>query len=192
MSSVLERTVEQLVERAGTTYYGKYRGTVTNVDDPDNRGRIRATVPAVLGIHECGWAMPASPFAGDGHGFLMLPNVGSAVWIEFEAGQLDDPIWSGGWWAQGQAPNPGGRNIRVIVSDQGHKIVLDDSAGEVTVTHGKGPEIKLKSNEMTLTVGACSIKITDTAISMNDGVVKVGPAGVSLANGAMSFGVPPT
>lgn len=192
MSSVLERTVEQLVERAGTTFYGKYRGTVTNVNDPDDRGRIRATVPGVLGEHECGWAMPASPFTGDGHGFLMLPNVGSAVWIEFEAGQLDNPIWSGGWWGQGQLPSPHNPAVRVIVSDQGHKIVLDDSAGEVTVTHGKGPEIKLKSNEITLTVGACEISITDTAISLNKGVVKVGSAGVSLANGAMSFGVPPT
>ena len=49
MPDVLERNVERLVERAGTTYYGKYRGIVTDVGDPNNQCRIRATVPAVLG-----------------------------------------------------------------------------------------------------------------------------------------------
>src|SRR6516225_8097967 len=104
MSDLMEQTVERLVERVGSTYYGKYRGIVTDIDDPENRCRIRATVPAVLIDHPCGWAMPAAPFAGDGHGFVMLPKVGSGVWIEFEAGQLDSPIWSGAWWAKGQRP----------------------------------------------------------------------------------------
>ena len=77
MSDPMEQAIARLVERVGSSYYGKYRGIVTDVDDPDNRLRIRATVPAVLGEHACGWAMPAAPFAGDGHGMVMLPRVGS-------------------------------------------------------------------------------------------------------------------
>lgn len=192
MNDVMDHAVERLTDRAGTTYYGKYRGIVTDVADPENRCRIRATVPAVLGDHPCGWAMPVAPFAGDGHGFVMLPKVGSGVWIEFEAGQLDSPIWSGGWWANGQRPDPQGEAVRVIVSEKGHRIVLDDDADEVTLVHGSGPEIKLTGDEITLTVGACEIKIGMQTISLNNGLIKVGTAGVSLVNGAMSFGVPPT
>lgn len=192
MADLMEETVERLVERVGTAYYGKYRAVVTDVDDPDNRCRIRATVPAVLGEHPCGWAMPAAPFAGNGHGFVMLPEVGSGVWIEFEAGKLDNPIWSGGWWAGGQRPDPQGPAVRVIASTQGHKIVLDDDAGEVILAHGSGPEIKLTADEITVTIGACEIKMSADSISLNNGLIKVGLAGVSLVNGAMSFGVPPS
>lgn len=186
-----ERAVEQLTRRAGGLHYGKHRGQVTRVDDPDDRGRIMAVVPGVMDGTEVGWALPAFPFAGDGHGLVMLPEVGSMVWIEFEAGDLDVPIWSGGFFLPGQRPAPDGSGARVIVSKHKHRIVLDDDADEVVVTHNGGPEIKLTGSAITLTVGACTIEIGLAAISLNNGIVKVGPAGVSLVNGAMSFGVPP-
>jgi hypothetical protein len=191
MSEFVERTVERLVQRAGTSYFGKYRAIVTDVDDPNDQCRIRARVPAVLGDQECGWAMPAAPFAGDGHGMVMLPKVGSGVWIEFEAGQLDAPIWSGAWWASGQRPDPQGAQVRVIVSEHGHKVILDDDADELKLVHGGGPEIRLTASEIVLTCGACEIRIGNENISLNNGLIKVGLAGVSLVNGAMSFGVPP-
>jgi phage baseplate assembly protein gpV len=191
MPDLMERAVERLVERAGTSYFGKYRGIVTDVDDPNNQCRIRATVPAVLGEQACGWALPAAPFAGDGHGMVMLPKVGSGVWIEFEAGRLDVPIWSGAWWASGQRPDPQGAAVRVIVSEKGHKLILDDDADEVKLVHGSGPEIKLTASEIVLTCGACEIRISNENISLNTGLIKVGLAGVSLVNGAMTFGVPP-
>ena len=191
MADLLEHTIERLVERAGSSYFGKYRGIVTDIDDPNNQCRIRATVPAVLGEQPCGWAMPAAPFAGDGHGMVMLPRVGSGVWIEFEAGRLDTPIWSGAWWASGQRPDPQGPAVRVIVSEKGHKLILDDDADEVKLVHGSGPEITITATEIVLTCGACEIKLTNENISLNNGLIKVGLAGVSLVNGAMAFGVPP-
>lgn len=194
MDDLLEQTIERLVERVGSRYFGKYRGIVTDIDDPNNQCRVRATVPAVLGEHACGWALPAAPFAGDGHGMVMLPKVGSGVWIEFEAGQLDNPIWSGAWWASGERPEPQGAGVRVIVSEQGHKVILDDEANEVKIVHGDSTIAKvitLSSNEVVITCGACEIKITNENISLNNGLIKVGLAGVSLVNGAMTFGVPP-
>jgi len=194
MPELMEQIVERLVERVGSSYFGKYRGIVTDVDDPENLCRIRATVPAVLGEHACGWALPAAPFAGDGHGVVMLPKVGSGVWIEFEAGRLDNPIWSGAWWASGERPDPQGAGVRVIVSEKGHKVVLDDDANEVKVVHGDGaiPKvIQITASEIVLSCGACEIKITNENISLNNGLIKVGLAGVSLVNGAMTFGVPP-
>ena len=189
MADLMEQTVERLIERVGSSYFGKYRGT--DVDDPNNQCRIRATVPAVLGEHPCGWAMPAMPFAGDGHGMVMLPAVGSGVWIEFEAGRLDNPIWSGAWWASGQRPDPQGPKVRVIVFENGHQVILDDDSDEVRVVHGSGPEIKLTATEIVLSCGACEIKISNENISLNQGQIKFGLAGVSLVNGAMSVGVPP-
>jgi hypothetical protein len=191
MSDIMEHTVERLVDRVGSSHFGKYRGVVTDVDDPNNQCRIRATVPAVLGEQKCGWALPAAPFAGDGHGMVLLPKVGSGVWIEFEAGRLDNPIWSGAWWANGERPDPQGAGVRVFVSENGHKLILDDEADEVSLVHGSGPEIKVTASEIVLTCGACEIKITNENISLNNGLIKVGLAGVSLVNGAMSFGVPP-
>jgi hypothetical protein len=191
MPDVMEQSVERLVERAGSTYYGKYRGIVTDVDDPNNQLRIRATVPAVLGEHACGWAMPAAPFAGGGHGMVLLPKVGSGVWIEFEAGRLDAPIWSGAWWADGERPDPQGAGVRVLVSEKGHKLVLDDENDELLLVHGSGPQIKLTGDEIVLSCGACEIKISNDDISLNSGQIKIGLAGVSLVNGAMTFGTPP-
>jgi hypothetical protein len=191
MPELMEQMVERLIERVGSSYFGKYRGIVTDVDDPNNQLRIRATVPAVLGEHACGWALPAAPFAGDGHGMVMLPKVGSGVWIEFEAGRLDNPIWSGAWWASGQRPDPQGAGVRVIVSEQGHKLILDDEADEVKLVHGSGPEIKLTATEIVIACGACEIRISNDNISLNSGQIKIGLAGVSLVNGAMTFGVPP-
>ncbi len=187
----VESTVESLVERVGSSYFGKYRGTVTDVDDPENLCRIRATIPAVLGDVPCGWAMPSAPFGGDGHGVVMLPSVGSGVWIEFEAGRLDNPIWSGAWWASGQRPDPQGPKVRVIVSENGHQVVLDDAADEVKLVHAGGAQFVMTGSDITLTVGGCELKITATNISLNNGLIKVGLAGVSLVNGAMTFGVPP-
>lgn len=189
----MERTLEQVVERVYGRYYGKYRGIVADVNDPRDQCRIRATVASLLGGEPLGWALPAAPFAGDGHGQVMLPEVGSGVWIEFEAGDIDHPVWSGAWWAEGQRPEPKGAGVRVIVSKNGHQVVLDDEADELRLKHGAatGPELVLRGAEIVLTMGQCEIKITDTSISLNQGQIKIGLAGVSLVNGAMSFGVPP-
>jgi len=191
MPDPMEQILERVVERLGASYFGKYRGIVTDVADPDNMCRIRARIDSLLDGKETDWAMPAAPFAGDGHGLVMLPKVGSGVWIEFEAGGLDNPIWSGGWWASGQRPDPQGEQVRVVVSENGHQVVLDDAAGEVKVVHSGGPEIKMTDSEVVITVGSCELKITNTEISLNNGLIKVGQAGVSLVNGAMTVGTPP-
>jgi type VI secretion system secreted protein VgrG len=96
---VIEDLLTQLVERLDSTYYGKYRGYVHDVNDPDGRGRIRAIVPRLLGAQTpTGWALPSAPYAGPDQGFFSVPDVGSGVWIEFEEGDLHRPIWCGQWW----------------------------------------------------------------------------------------------
>lgn len=79
-------------------FYGKYRGTVMNNIDPMQMGRIQAIVPDVLGPIPTSFAMPCFPITGKQMGTFMLPQIGSGVWIEFEQGNPDYPIWTGGYW----------------------------------------------------------------------------------------------
>jgi len=79
-------------------YYGKYRGTVFNNVDPEQRGRIMAFVPDVLGLTPSSWAMPCVPIAGKQNGVYVVPKIGDGVWIEFEQGDPDYPIWVGSFW----------------------------------------------------------------------------------------------
>jgi len=78
-------------------YFGKYAGTVVLINDPLNIGRIQATVPSISTI-PLNFAKPCVPYAGPGVGFLAIPPIGAHVWIEFQAGQLDFPIWAGCYW----------------------------------------------------------------------------------------------
>src|SRR5215510_10895257 len=86
-----------------TRYYGKYRGQVTDNNDPTGRGRIEVLVPAVMG-NEPVWALPCVPYAGKDVGFYAIPKVDAGVWVEFEAGDPSHPIWVGCYWGDGQAP----------------------------------------------------------------------------------------
>lgn len=104
----IEELLSDLLERMDQRLYGKYRGYVHRVDDPENRGRIQAIVPRLLGPDEpTGWAMPSSPYAGPDQGMFMVPDVGAGVWVEFEEGDLSRPIWSGMWWGSPQADDVG-------------------------------------------------------------------------------------
>lgn len=78
--------------------YGKYRGTVINNVDPMQIGRIQAMVPDVAGFVPSTWAMPCVPVAGINNGLFTVPMIGSGVWIEFERGDPDYPVWVGGYW----------------------------------------------------------------------------------------------
>jgi hypothetical protein len=81
-----------------TRYYGKYRGTVVNNVDPMQIGRIQAIVPDVSNVIPTSWAMPCLPVAGINTGVFTVPQIGAGVWIEFEHGGPDRPVWVGGYW----------------------------------------------------------------------------------------------
>ncbi len=101
---MVEELLQELISKIDQRYYGKYRGYVSEVNDPESRGRIRARVPRLLGEDTpTGWALPASPYAGPDQGLFAVPELGAGVWIEFEEGDLSRPIWSGMWWGSPQA-----------------------------------------------------------------------------------------
>jgi len=166
-------------------YWGKYRGTVTTNLDPEQRGRIQAIVPAVTGLVPSTWAMPCVPFAGKGSGFFVVPQLGAGVWIEYEDGDPDKPIWVGGFWglsaevptsALAPPPIPPGQNV-VVQSTLLHQIVVSDSA-PTPVSGG----IMLKS-----TTGA-SIIVNDSGIYISNGkgaeITMIGPT-ITVNQGAL-------
>ena len=83
---------------SGTRFFGKYRGMVVNNLDPMQIGRLQLQVPDVLGPLLSSWAMPCFPVTGKQMGFWSIPQIGTGVWVEFEQGDVDYPIWSGGWY----------------------------------------------------------------------------------------------
>jgi uncharacterized protein involved in type VI secretion and phage assembly len=89
-------------------YYGKYRGTVINNVDPNFVGRLLVEVPDVLGVVPSSWAEPCTPLAGPTGppmGVYMVPPIGAGVWVEFEQGDPNYPVWVGcRWGAQSDVP----------------------------------------------------------------------------------------
>lgn len=85
-------------------FFGKYRGKVVANKDPLNLGRIQVAVPAIYGQGRLSWALPCSPYAGKDFGWFAIPTIDSQVWVEFEAGDPDYPIWTGCFWSQDELP----------------------------------------------------------------------------------------
>ena len=79
-------------------FLGKFRGTVVNNIDPEQRGRLQVMVPDVSAFGLTTWALPSLPVGGLQSAIFSLPMIGSGVWIEFEQGDLDYPIWVGTFW----------------------------------------------------------------------------------------------
>lgn len=161
-------------------FYGKYRGTVTDIQDPLMTGRVRAKVPDVMGDLESGWAMPCAPFGGSGLGFFALPTVGAGVWIEFEHGDPDYPVWTGCWFGSvAEMPSellaPPYKKV-LLKTEGGHSIVLDDTPGigGITLQTSGGQKIVLSATGIEITSGqGGTIKITGPQVSVNDGALEV-------------------
>lgn len=164
-------------------YFGKYRGTVINNIDPLQIGRLQVQVPDVLGVGLSSWAMPCLPVAGAQMGAISLPPLGAGVWVEFEKGDPDYPIWAGCWWGSvaevpslalttpppvqsftfqttlqnsitiSDAPGPTGGIM--LKSTTGATIVVNDIG--ITIQNGKGASITLTGPTVTINNGALTI-----------------------------------
>lgn len=163
-------------------FYGKYRGIVTDNNDPLMMGRVRAKVPDVMGDQESGWAMPCAPFGGNSTGFFALPPTGSGVWIEFEHGDPDYPIWSGCWWGSATemptsllTPPPPSKKV-LIMTEGGHSILIDDTPGigGITLQTSSGQKIVINAMGIEINNGqGGSIKLTGPQVSINNGALEV-------------------
>jgi uncharacterized protein involved in type VI secretion and phage assembly len=166
-----DRLLEDLLERVRGKFYGKYRGTVVDVDA--STMRVKAQVEAVLGAQPTGWCMPCVPYAGPNVGVAFLPEVGSGVWIEFEGGDLSFPIWSGCYWREGEVPPDAAPKVKAIVTASGHKILLDDDAQSIKINDPNDNQITLDSDGIKAERGSGKVEITDSEVKVNDGALEV-------------------
>lgn len=165
------------------TYYGKFRGTVINNLDPNMSGRIIAIVPDVSNVALTSWAMPCLPLAGVQNGMYAVPTIGAGVWIEFERGDPDYPIWTGCFYGsaaevpalaktvppalsgitfQTQLQNgvsindvPGPTGGIVIRSATGAMLIVNDTG--IYIENGKGASISLIGPAVSINKGALSV-----------------------------------
>jgi len=164
----------------GEKYFGKYRGVVLNNVDPMQMGRLMVQVPDVTGLVPGTWAMPCVPIAGIQNGMVALPIIGSGVWIEFEQGDPDYPVWVGCFWgsaadmpalSRGTPPAvpaitlqtpllngltvsdlPGPTGGIMLKSPTGAMIIVNDTG--IYLSNGKGASITLIGPTVTINNGA--------------------------------------
>jgi uncharacterized protein involved in type VI secretion and phage assembly len=148
-------------------YYGKYRGMVLNNVDPMQIGRVLVQVPDVLGLATSSWAMPCVPIAGKMSGTYVVPQMGAGVWVEFEQGDPDHPIWVGGFWGLvAEIPPLALAGIPVSPS-----IVLQSALqNSVVISDLPGPPggIMLKS-----ATGVTTLIVNDTGVYIRSGAASI-------------------
>jgi hypothetical protein len=161
-------------------FFGKYRGKIENNIDPLQQGRVQVSAPAVLGEGTLAWAMPCSPYAGAGVGFFAVPPVGANVWVEFEGGDPDYPIWSGCFWGKGEMPKmPALAQYKVLKTD-GTTLTLTDLPGAGGFSLEVGPpvvptpmKLTMDASGIEISNAAAKIKLTPVSVSINEGALEV-------------------
>ena len=131
------QTIEQSIRRQQASYFGKYRAFVADNDDPQGLGRLKLTIPSVLGEATSDWALPSVAYGGGADfGVLWVPPAGAQVLAEFLEGDLSAPLWAGTFWRQSfevpseyQAPS-----TKVLKTESGHFLTFEDEDGSEAVT----------------------------------------------------------
>ena len=144
------------------------------------QGRLQVSAPSVLGTGQLSWAMPCVPFAGSGVGFFAIPPVGANVWVEFEGGDPNFPIWSGCFWGVGEVPDlPAVEQMKVWKTDS-ITLTLSDLPGIGGVTLEVNPpavpmpmKLVFDVSGIELSTGASSVKLTPVSVSVNNGALEV-------------------
>jgi uncharacterized protein involved in type VI secretion and phage assembly len=187
-----EQVLADLVQRVASRFFGRYRGIVVDNADPEHLGRLRVSVPSVLGPDVVsGWATPCAPYGGGAdHGFLFVPDPGDGVWVEFEEGDLEFPIWTGTFWSrpggESELPRPddaGGRpqdapqdppTRKIIKTTKGHTLQFEDADGAEQVTL-----VEAVSGHV-VTLGADGITVHD---GLHGHRIALGADGVTVSDG---------
>jgi uncharacterized protein involved in type VI secretion and phage assembly len=164
-------------------FFGKYRGTVFNNVDPMQMGRLQAMVPDVANVLPSSWAMPCFPFAGIQNGAFAVPAIGSGVWIEYEQGNPDYPIWSGCFWgsaaevpALALAAPPALQQIVLQTVGQNTLLISDvpGPTGGILMKTTAGAMISISETGIIIDNGqGAMITLTGPSVTVNEGALMV-------------------
>jgi hypothetical protein len=171
------------MSEAPRQYLGKYRGKVLENLDPLFQGRIMAEVPSVPGSLT-NWALPCTPYAGMDVGFYAIPPIGANVWIEFEAGDPNYPVWVGCFWGPEDilhVPEPPPPEIKVFKTDfitmvlndlpeiGGFKLTCDPLAVDIPLSmtfDSTGITIVCPESTIKMTPGSITLSIPEAELNM--------------------------
>ncbi len=170
-------------------HYGKYRGTVTNPVDPLLKGRVQVLV-TLGGTPLPMWAEACTPYAGPGCGLYAIPPAGAGVWVEFEEGDPDKPIWTGCWWADGEVmamlnpdvppPDPATAPGTVVLRTPLARLKLAGMTGVATLeslappaTPGTPTVVKVGPDGVEVSYSVHKVRITPAGVVVNDGALMV-------------------
>lgn len=191
----MEDLVKTVVEKLEAKYYGKYRGFVADNADPERRGRLRLTVPSLLGDQVTDWALPCLPYGGLAEqGLFTIPEAEAQVWVEFEEGELSRPIWTGVFWQQAVG------DLAAFAADDkpvawsfktpfGHTLSFQEGEGQesIRLTHGQGAGIDIDAGGTITLASGEGTRITldgeGQSITVQDGggnTLTLGAAGATL------------
>ena len=173
-------------------FFGKYRGVAMDTLDPLALGRILVECPALSGAL-LNWAMPCVPYAGAGVGAFVVPPIGASVWVEFEGGDPDYPVWTGCFWTEGQSPFVEGptsvlktNTVTVTVDDRPEGANFD-----LSVEPNGGDPIRISAGVggLTITVGAIRLSAMDGAVTVASGgsLLTLTPDTAALSAGSASL-----
>ena len=168
--------LERLLEEMEGRYFGKYRGKVVDNQDPEKRGSIKVRVPGVLAETDL-WALPCSPYAGKDVGFFAIPPVDASVWVEFEAGELGHPIWTGCFWEKGEIASADATPDIAFFRTDG-AVIRIEASGTLEIETAGGAKITMTGTEIKLE--APTIKQ-----SANGGAAELSASGFDAMSGAL-------
>jgi len=147
----IQRIMESGLEAIGL-YYGVYRASIIDNADPKNQGRLMLHCEQVHGSSwpEV-WSWPETPYAGNGFGFWAIPDIGEYVYVRFDHGRPDKPIWHGGWWGDQDMTDDMVPGKVVLATAEGLKIVIDRTAGSILLEQSPGNSVLIDPTQIYLT-----------------------------------------
>lgn len=174
-------------------FFGKYRGKVLDNVDPLFMGRIMPDVPSVPGML-LNWALPCAPYAGPGVGFLSVPPIGAAVWIEFEGGDPTYPIWTGGFWEMPEDMPTIGFPERKVWRTEFIEILLDDTPEEGGLTITLNEPVAPTVTTMRFNIEGVTLSVPETTITVTPETITaaIPPAEVSMTAEVIEVEIPAT
>jgi uncharacterized protein involved in type VI secretion and phage assembly len=184
--------MSEFVEPTSPRFYGKYRGIVMSNSDPDQSGRIQVKVPSVLGAANGVWADPCLPYADNKAGVYIVPPAGAQVWIDFEEGDPERPVWTGCFWNKQQAPSSSPQDAVIKLGATTITISAAQGAGRMTVKVGdgdgattltlteQGAKIAVKQASLELTADAVALAVGGDRLTVKTGKVEAAGSGGAL------------
>jgi uncharacterized protein involved in type VI secretion and phage assembly len=164
-------------------YFGKFRAVVTNNVDPQQIGRLQIQIPDFAGPLPSSWAMPCVPFAEKQGGVFVMPQIGAGVWVEFEQGNPDYPVWVGGFWGSAAevpvlalAGLPTSPNIVLQTSGQNTLMISDlpGPTGGILLQGSSGAMISISDIGITISNGqGATITMTGPSVDVNTGALTI-------------------